>query len=136
MYLNSNQISIINQIKNFVVSTGIESLISNPVPGEEFIQSNLNYFQNNFTPEELFLIVECPYYCDDFSIRNAKKYLDELEDLDVALEGTDTKCSCRYTIYCLTHNDPLHPKICQDTGCGTIAECGLMGTSHCTGNCR
>jgi hypothetical protein len=131
--LTANQITIINMLKDFGTTQTFENLLNHSEISDAFIETNLAFFQNNFDPYELYMLVECPYYCDNFSLRKSQTYLAAIDP--VSESDHSVKCTCRYSIYCMTHSNE-QGNFCTDTGCGTTAECGFAGTSQCTGECR
>jgi len=135
--LTAKQYEIVVMIRDFVNSKTIQKLIDNPKDGEVFVKSNLEYFYKHFTPQELYLLIECPYYCSEFSIFKSNEYLNRLinaEYLAKTAPPFTTNCSCYYTIYCqATHGGTGS---CIDGGCNKVSECGLLGTSNCSGSCQ
>lgn len=135
--LTTKQYKIVVMVKDFMNSKTIQSLINNPKDGEVFVKSNLEYFYQNFTPQELYLLIECPYYCNDFSILKSGEYLDKLIKAGYQSKTAPiypSNCSCYYTIYCQATNGGTGS--CIDGGCNTVSECGLFGTSNCSGSCK
>lgn len=148
--LTLEQKKIIIMIKTFVDKKTIAALMKDPIEGETFIKNNLPYFEQNFTKPQLYLIIECPYFCDNFTIDKSMDYLKQIDktignpesnyitysDGDAELEpidGEGAACTCRYTIYCAFGGGG--GGTCNTGSCGTTSSCGLAGTSHCTGRC-
>jgi hypothetical protein len=135
----TDQKTIIKMLQNVLALNGYTKLIANPKIGEEFIGSNLEYFAKHFTKEQLFLLVESPYFTFDFSVFNSEKYLQtfiKAEALSVGDPDGDIgdapKCTCIYSISCSGSSNNCEDK--KDE-CVKQPKCGLFGTSNCTGRC-
>lgn len=130
--LTSEQLKIVVMIKTFVDSITIERLYKNPTPGEIFIKGNLSYFEEHFSKAQLYLLIECPYFYNDFSLQSIVLP----QPIDPREEGgnSGSLCTCYYSIYCQTVGGG---GTCQSGGCITGSpNCGLTGTSNCVGLCR
>lgn len=144
--LTKEQNGIIVSVRDFLVAKTIKELIKNPKEGEFFIKSQLTYFQKHFDNAQLFMLIECPYYTDNISIFKSMDYLTKI-DHDILLRNGDEnleysdelapqeqKCTCYYSIYCSIGGGG--GGTCDTGGCVKNANCGLAGTSNCTGRCR
>jgi hypothetical protein len=145
--LSVEQKNIINSLKNFVDKKTFEELSKDPTAGELFITKNLPYFEKHFSKPELYLLIECPYFCDNFSIEKSMDYLSVIDKKQVSpeleykatseaeLEPVDGggNCTCFYSIYCQIGGGG--GGTCNTGGCAKIKECGLWGNSNCTGSC-
>jgi hypothetical protein len=147
--LSVDQRNIINSLKTFVDKKTFEKLSKDPTAGELFIAKNLPYFEKHFSKPELYLLIECPYFCNSFSIEKSMDYLSVIDKKQVApelenktssideLEPIDgdggSKCTCYYSIYCQIGGGG--GGTCNTGGCAKIKECGLFGNSNCTGSC-
>jgi hypothetical protein len=139
--LTAKQREIVINLYDFLEKNSYEKLIKNPAIGQEYLKNNYQNFSNNFTKEQMYLLIEFPYYTNQFSLDKATQYLTYLQDNDVKIKsltqdeemssGTPN-CACYYSISCfgLANN-------CEEgkNGCSKISECGLFGTSNCTGMC-
>lgn len=136
--LTEAQKDIIKSIQNFVNKETLARLFAQPSLGEKFMNDNLAYFQKNFTNNELYLITECPYYEENFSITKADEYIKKLSrypintinrETTIARLATDT-CECYYSLSC------GWDRLCDTSDdCKTITGCGIVGSSNCTGMC-
>ncbi len=145
--LSVEQKNIINSLKNYVDKKTFEELSKDPTAGELFITKNLTYFEKHFSKPELYLLIECPYFCNDFSIEKSMDYLSVIDKKQVSpeveyktssmaeLEPVDggSNCTCYYSIYCQIGGGG--GGTCNSGGCTKIKECGLWGNSNCTGSC-
>lgn len=127
--LTSEQLKIVMMIKTFVDSITIESLYKNPIPGETFIKSNLSYFEKHFSKAQLYLLIECSYFCDDFSLLKSMEYLNPF----LPFSYGSGNCECYYTLYCDLGGGG--GGTCVWGECSKIIGCGLTGTSNCKGRC-
>lgn len=132
--LTLEQSKIILLIKNFVDKKTIKELMIDPTEGELFIKNNMSYFEKHFTKSQLYLLIECSYFCNNFSIFESINYLTKIDPRQS--NGTNGKaiaggnCECYYSISC-----SLGLGTCTDGNCTKIVDCGLTGTSNCTGKC-
>ncbi len=130
---HKKKLKIVIMIKTFVDSVTIERLSKNPTPGEAFIKANLPYFEKHFSNAQLYLLIECPYFCENFSLLNSSSYLVLIDYGPAPLDGGGGgSCQCYYSIYCSINGNGT----CMDGGCTSTTNCGLTGTSNCTGVCR
>jgi len=134
--LSKEQKEIILEIKEFVDSKSIAGLTTDPSEGEAFVQKNMSRFLEHFTNQQLYLLLECSYFNNDFSIFNANEYLKEIDNRDKSIaitsNGFASSCTCLYSASCFFET---LGNTCNDGGCTKVAECGLAGTSNCTGTC-
>jgi hypothetical protein len=149
--LAPNQRKLILLLQDVLLKTKIENLIANPGIADDFVKSNINDFKKNFDVYQINLLIECAYFCEDFSIFKANQYLEKIDSpknsylnsrtvsfmASVEEPGFGgTKCNCLYDIYC--SRDP-QKNICEDkksNDCEPQSGCGLFGTSTCTGICK
>jgi hypothetical protein len=130
--LTAEQKNIVIQIRNFLDSVGMNTLIKNDSIGSRFLENNLSYFSSNFSNKQLYILIEIPYYCSNFSIFKAEEYIDKLE-LGKSILGIKN-CSCRYDLSCWNGvGDYCNSSEIQ---CSEIKECGFLGTSSCKGRCN
>lgn len=128
--LSTRQTEIIQSLMDFLNKTGISNLKSNPVAGEKFLLRNLNKIEEVFTKEQTYLLVECAFTNENFSIFKSDKYLLALESSkNSPIAAASVACGCRYDIGCGFGN------ICGGSCSSTSSGCGLFGTSSCTGAC-
>lgn len=130
--LTDDQKNIVTQIRSFLDSVGMNSLIKNDSIGSQYLENNLKYYSAHFTNKQLYILIEIPYYCENFSIFNSDKYIEELE-LGKYAPGTKN-CSCRYDLSCW--NGPGDYCNSAQITCSEIKECGFFGTSTCKGRCN
>lgn len=130
--LTDDQRNIVMQVKSLLDSVGMEMLIQNDSIGSQFLERNLKYFSSHFTNKQLYILLEIPYYCSDFSIFNADEYINQLE-LGLLATGTQS-CTCRYDLSCWNGVGDY----CNTTQfqCTEVKQCGLLGTSACNGRCN
>jgi hypothetical protein len=53
--------------------------MKDPTDGEVFIKSNLPYFEKHFTTAQLYVLIECPFFCENFSILKSINYLTKID---------------------------------------------------------
>ena len=136
--LTTDQRKIINSIKALVDKNTFAKLRKNPKDGEDFLKSNLSYFQKHFSNPQLLMLIECPYFCDNFSIFNSNIYLNTLDLIEDTGDGgggsggggLGSRCNCFWSLSCWVGFGS-----CITGGCGTVTECGLFNHSNCTGRC-
>ena len=138
--LTFNQKSIILSLQGVLLNTRIENLIINSKWADSLIKTNMNFYKQNFDVYQLFLLIECPYFCESFSIFNAKSYFDVIDEnknkySDIMIKplvAFNPDCNCKYDIYCSRQGDKT---VCMDgdQNCREVTGCGLFGTSNCTG---
>ncbi|WP_216848848.1 bacteriocin fulvocin C-related protein [Pedobacter sp. L105] len=130
--LNTRQKAIIVAIQNFVNSVTVEKLYEDPSQGEIFLKKNLPYFGENFTRKQLYLLIECAYFNDNFSIQKADNYINDLNNTSnrILIPNVVTSCDCYYSISCGVLN-----ATCNDNSCRQKGTCGITGSSNCTGTC-
>ena len=133
--MTEDQLKIVKSLRDFLQKNSIAKLKAAPTLSENFIKSSMPYFQKHFTSEQLFLLIESAYFSDDFSIFNAASYLTKLTaskkstSTGKRIDGGGGNCTCYYSISCTGST-------CNDGTCTRgPAECGLFGTSNCTGTC-
>lgn len=136
IYKNNNgrftkeQLSIINSIKNMLTQYGVARLRENPEIGNKFLESNLSYFRKHFTAKQLFFLIQNPYFNSTFSILDVQSSTSN-QELSSDDNTATVDCACLYDIGCET------TKTCdKSTNCTPKQDCGLFGTSNCTGNCK
>ena len=139
--LTKTQKAIILSIKEFVDKTTIAALMNDPTSGETFIKSNLSFFEQHFSKSQLYMLIECSYFCDNFSIYQSTDYLNKIDQRFVlTAKGRKTSthkapapanCECYYSIYC----GAILEGSCVKVTCQKKSECGLVGTSNCNGRC-
>ncbi len=132
--MTSEQVKIVQLLNDFLLKHGIAGLLKNPKIGEDFLKSNISSFSKNFSREQLFMLIECAYFSNNFSVFNSKAYLEQLinnreAEEEVGGEGVVGNCTCYYSISCGSG------KTCNSGCTRGPAECGLFGTSNCTGTC-
>jgi hypothetical protein len=126
--LTEKQFEIVIKLKNFLKTYDFDNQSVFKKIGEDFANSNMKEFEKNFTPRQLFVLIELPVFNENFSIFNSEIYLDSLEDDEYGEEAK--KCNCYWSISCF-------PSACHTSGatCTKITACGLWGDSNCTGRC-
>jgi hypothetical protein len=129
--LSIEQKNIILNIANFVNTKTIKNLFKNPQDGTNFLKDNLNYFKQHFTEEQLYLLIECPYFESDFSIFKSNNYINEFSNARGPIAGVNN-CSCYYSLSCGFIG---LGSSCLDGKCQKVQGCGIVGTSNCTGTC-
>lgn len=141
--LTQEQIRIVRIIKDFGDKKTITELLKNLSDGVDFIRKNKVYFESHFNNAQLYLLIECAYFCDGFSITKSdeylskigkqkkSKYLSNLSELEDEF-AAEPKCTCYYSWYCSASTSG---GICNDGGCKLVDGCGFWGTSNCTGRC-
>ncbi|MEN9549763.1 MAG: hypothetical protein RIR12_2354 [Bacteroidota bacterium] len=99
----------------------MKTLFERPEIGEELLANNLTNWEKHFSKPQLYILIENPYYTENFSIFN---------NLNLLPSGGTTNCTCRYNISCglLGYCD-------GDAKCTEIHSCGMFGGSACTGLC-
>jgi hypothetical protein len=136
--LTAIQREIVLEIKGMLEKHGMAELIKDGSIGESFLSSKLNGYRKHFTNQQLYLLIENPYYKEGFSIFQADNYLsrvslsesdEELPD-DPGGGGSGTNCTCYYNISC-----GLGGYCDWKVSCTQVAQCGLFGTSNCKGKC-
>ena len=139
--LSLKQISIIKEVQSLLLKNGMKKLHDNPAIGERFIKSRLDSYKQYFSEAELFMLIECPYFNSTFSIFDSKYQVSRLNNNErLQLGGTTDPtyvspppdCTCYYSISCTGSGNSCEEK--KDK-CVKVAECGLFGTSNCTGRC-
>lgn len=138
--LTLEQRRIILTLKGFVQKHPIEQLMKDPTEGELFISNNLSYFSKHFSTEQLFFLFECSWFCEGFSIFKASDYFKMIEAKKSLNQNTlqiepflEEDCECYYSIYCIMS---IEGNNCATGECNQVSECGLSGTSNCTGLCK
>lgn len=137
--LSVAQLNIVKELQSFLLTNGMSKLHKTPVIGEEFIKSRLNTFQQHFSQEQLFMLIECPYFNSKFSIFQSAATINSLQSNEKMFIGTASAnlsvrpdCTCYYSISCSGSGNNCEDK--KDE-CLKKPECGLFGTSNCTGRC-
>jgi hypothetical protein len=127
--LSKEQKNIVIMVKEFLEKNNIAGLLKNPYIGDDFLSTNMTYFEKNFTKQQLYMLIELPYFADNFSIFKSEEYLKNLRI--VPIDGDAADCECRYSISCGWGS------YCIDNDkCTQVASCGIAGTSRCTGECN
>ena len=127
--LNESQRIAVKEIIQVLEVNGMKSLNVHPEIGEKFLSSKLNEYKKLFSPEELYMLVEMPFFSKNFSLDQSKTVLMKLNESVFALDATN--CTCLYDIGCGIGN------LCmtKNNSCTQQAECGLFGSSNCKGTC-
>lgn len=129
--LTRNQADLIIELKQLLVTNGMELLVKNPILGEDFLDKNIKNFERNFTKKQIYILIEFPYYVKNFSIFNSDSYLAHMDE-ELGDDGTGSnKCDCRYDLGC-----PGSSYCNWNDNCIGIWECGVFGGSRCRGNCK
>ena len=127
--LSTEQRRIVNEILSVLNSNGMVKLIKSPKIGESFLDSKMGIYEKHFTKSQLYILVDYPYYEKSFSIFKADQYLSDNQEIEPE-DGSN--CRCRTDAGCF-------PSINWDcitvTNCAQVRNCGLFGTSLCTGKC-
>jgi hypothetical protein len=117
----------------------MSKLNANPAMGEQFIKSKLDGYKQHFSEAELFLLIECPYFNSKFSVSDSKSVINELTNNERKYINPSSlnfyvrpDCTCYYSISCSGSGNSCEDK---KDDCIKKAECGLSGTSNCTGRC-
>lgn len=85
------------------------------------------------------MLLQSPYFEDNYSILNAEKYAKRLNDQQYKnIENLNNavpveNCECYYSLSC-----PGQSNSCEDDKgkCSHTRDgCGIFGTAHCTGRC-
>lgn len=137
--LTKDQRIIVNKIKLFLDNTNFEKLRNDIKTSDEFLANNLSYFQKHFNPYQIYMLIECPYFCRDFSIFKSQDYLESLEIKNhfPSEEGApaEPNCTCYYSVYCLTTPHETGTS-CITGSCAKAEGCGMFGGANCTGKCK
>ncbi len=134
--LNVTQKEIVNTFLNIAQKDNFERLIANPSIGEELISKNFNNYNKYFSSEQLFFLFECAYYENGFSIFKTSEYLNKLTQPS-SVDPPVSNCTCYYSLYCeTTPSEPGNTCVSKNNPCKPVAECGVFGTSNCTGTCQ
>lgn len=140
--LNKYQKDIVEKLYNFLTKNGYEKIKNNPIIGQEFLNQNIKYFEKYFSKEQLYMLIELPYYNNEFSITKSLDYLSLLRSNEMKIKSFNLvpndetlpapDCGCYYSLSCWGLAN-----YCETgkNGCSKISECGLFGTSNCTGMC-
>ena len=127
-YLLPEQIKIIIQIRDFCRMNTVDKLLRHPEIGNNFLNTNLKHFEKNFSNQQLFFLLEFPFFCKNFSILKTNQYINRLP----SLERPNGNCTCYYSISCYLDNYT----VCIDGECNRVTGCGLLGSSNCSGTCN
>jgi hypothetical protein len=139
--LSRDQYNIIVSINKFLIKNTLNELIRNPKIGEQFLVDNLSFYQKHFTKVELYMLLQSPYFDENFSIKNSILYAEKLANskYNNALNGNSNlveppnNCECKYDLGCPGWNNTCE----KDKGkcIHTTTGCGIFGTSECSGRC-
>jgi hypothetical protein len=131
--LTAEQYNDVKFIYDFIKSTGYNKIKSDPAIGEAFVDENIARFESHFTKVQLYMLIQCPYYEENFSLTLANQYAEKLAFYVIpGDDGPVSNCECRYDISCPGWNND-----CEEGkgNCTQVAECGLLGHSRCKGRC-
>ncbi len=147
--LTSDQKNIIIEVKSLLDNYNFEALKQNPEIGDNFIKSNINRFEKHFDNVQLYMLIECPFFCKNFSLFKSKEYLSKIDPVTISSSIYEedapgdggggpslSNCYCKYSIYCSSSPQPSGGRVCVDGSCNTVSGCGLFGSSSCTGKCK
>lgn len=138
--LSSSQLSIVKEIQSFLVDNGMKKIQQNPGIGELFIRNRLDAYRQHFSEVELFMLIECPYFNSAFSVSDSKNVIvalnnnikKNLHPSIAANEIAPPDCTCYYSISCSGSGNSCEG---GKDKCVKVTECGLFGSSNCTGRC-
>ena len=138
--LSPSQLSIVQEIQSFLVDNGMKKIQQSPAIGELFIKSRLDTYRKHFSEAELFMLIECPYFNSNFSVSDSKNVIVALNNNIkrnisgpiAANEIAPPDCTCYYSISCSGSGNSCEA---GKDKCVKITECGLFGSSNCTGRC-
>lgn len=144
--LSTEQRNIIQQIKSFLDNTSFDYLRKNQKESDAFLKSNLPNYKKHFDAYQIYMLIECSFFCKNFSIFNAEKYLNKLDNRsDRNIDGDSNEsnlnapavsnCSCYYSVYCET-TPHEGGNSCIDGGCKKVGGCGMFGGTNCSGKCK
>jgi len=133
--LNAKQIEIVQKVLDFISLHGMEKLFRNPELGESFIDHYSPEIEENFSRSQQFLLIELPYFSNDFSLLDSEKILAKLNPKTLAVSMLAATCNCLYNISCPGSGNNCNKTagFCEPTKDGG---CGLTGTSNCKGRCE
>ena len=147
--LQHNQLSL-DEEQILIIKKFQKLLIENPIGSgrgfiaDAYLMENLDFIRKNFTDPQLFLLIECPFFKEDFDVRFAESYIQQLSSRNTkrlsGVEepggdvGLESKCTCLYSISCWSHNGGT--TYCKTQICAQIRDCGFWGDSNCTGRCE
>lgn len=139
--LDPESIKIIQGMLALISRHGMNNLFRQPELGQAFVIENLNMLEKKFSKDQLFLLIELPYYSRDFSLVHATEILNGLnwstgiEDKKAirSMDAELPKCKCIYDIAC-----PGYGNNCDTNAqCSITTDgCGIFGTSQCKGLCE
>lgn len=140
--LTLDQRSIVISLIDVLAKKTIAGLIKNPTEGDTYLKANLANFQKKINVSQLYMLIESPFFCDNFSIFQTEMYLNNLEKRNVPplqvrvnlVDPGGSNCTCRYDLWC--KRDPLYTTCdTNNNTCTTVSTCGVFGTSDCLGTC-
>lgn len=76
--LSKEQYDVIIFINNFLRESTFKKIRQNPEIGEKFLKENLPYFQKYFSKVELYMLLQSPYFEENFSIKQSVLYAERL----------------------------------------------------------
>ncbi|MBX2887745.1 MAG: bacteriocin fulvocin C-related protein [Ferruginibacter sp.] len=130
--LNTAQYGIVDSLRLFATANPVESLLEDEELAITYLEDNLEHYKNHFTDAEILMLVELPYYCEDFSIFRTGIYLSSFE-ISYG-PGDELSCTCRYMLSCWHGVGDYCDKELQRP-CEQVKKCGIMGTTRCSGRC-
>jgi hypothetical protein len=122
------QRQIVLQLKNFLNTHGMTSLLKNPQIGLEFMDKNLPFFSKHFNKEQLNILIESPYLNDHMTISSVNE-----QQIASLIAPGGGYCTCIYDLGC-----PGSGNFCDEKGCYRDDDeemCGVFGTSSCKRRC-
>jgi hypothetical protein len=136
--LSPSQSSIVKELQSFLHENGMSKIHSDPTLGEQFIKGRLVMYKQHFSEAELFMLIECPYFNSTFSIFDSKSVVvslnnNERKHISTSIANSVAPdCTCYYSISCSGSGNSCEDK---KNNCVKKPECGLFGSSNCTGRC-
>jgi hypothetical protein len=84
--LTNEQRIIVSTLLDFLNKYGMKTLFERPEIGEELLANNLTNWEKHFSKPQLYILIENPYYTENFSIFN---------NLNLLPSGGTTNFTCR-----------------------------------------